>query len=306
MAEQDSFSRYARWALAAAAIIAAGSVGYRLYTDSNGADTNGTGPAPVAQQEQGSAPDGLAGLEARTRENPKDAHAWQALGATYAAANRYGDAARAYRSAAELRPRDAALWSALGETLVLASEKDPMPAEALKAFRTAHGLDARDPRARYFLAVARDVSGDHKGAIDDWIALLGDTSPGAPWEQDLRRTIEQVGQANGIETAQRLANVKQPPAIAGQAARGPTREQVEAASSMTPAQQRQMAENMVAQLETRLKDEPKRVDGWLLLIRSRMSLGQPDKAKAALDAALKANPEAAAEIRAQAQALGVN
>lgn len=79
----------------------------------------------------------------------------------------------------------------------------------------------------------------------------------------------------------------------------------QSAPAMDEAQQRQMAEGMVAQLEERMKAQPDRVEGWILLMRSRMALGQPDKARTALGDALKANPGAAAEIRAQAEALGV-
>ncbi len=303
MAEPDDFSRYARLGLVVAALVAAGSVGYRLYADR-------VASAPIADAAgQGNAADGLAALEARTRDHPDDAAAWQSLGWAYFGAARYGEAASAYRRATQVQPGTAILWSSLGESLVMASAREPMPAEALAAFRKAHELDARDPRARYFLAVARDLTGDHKGAIADWLALLADTPPGAPWEADLRRTIEQVGKVNHIETAPLLAAVKQPaaaePPVAAQAIPGPSREQMQAAASMTPAEQRQMAEGMVAQLEAKLKGEPGRPEGWLMLIRSRMSLGQPDKARAALDAAVKANPGAANDLRAQAKALGV-
>ena len=67
-----------------------------------------------------------------------------------------------------------------------------------------------------------------------------------------------------------------------------------------------MAEGMVAQLEARLHAEPKNLDGWVMLMRSRMTLGEPAKAKAALEAAVKANPGEAAELRRQAQALGIS
>ncbi len=304
MAEPDDFSRYARLGLVVAALVAAGSVGYRLYADR-------AASAPVADAAgKGNASDALAGLEARTRDHPDDAAAWQSLGWAYFSAERYGEAASAYRHATQIQPGTAILWSSLGESLVMASAREPMPAEALAAFRKAHELDAKDPRARYFLAVARDLTGDHKGAIADWLALLADTPPGAPWEADLRRTIEQVGKVNHIETAPLLAAVKQPAApeapVAAQAIPGPSREQMQAAAAaMTPAEQRQMAEGMVGQLEEKLKAEPGRVEGWLMLIRSRMSLGEPDKARAALDAAVKANPGAANELRAQAKALGV-
>jgi cytochrome c-type biogenesis protein CcmH len=42
-----------------------------------------------------------------------------------------------------------------------------------------------------------------------------------------------------------------------------------------------------------------------MLMRSRMTLGEPAKAKAALEAAVKANPGDAADLRAQAAGLGV-
>jgi cytochrome c-type biogenesis protein CcmH len=97
--------------------------------------------------------------------------------------------------------------------------------------------------------------------------------------------------------------------VAGDAAssslRGPTAEDVAAASAMKPSDQRQMAIGMVEQLEGRLTKEPNNLDGWVMLIRSRMTLGEPAKAKAALEAAVKANPASAAQLRQQAAALGV-
>lgn len=74
---------------------------------------------------------------------------------------------------------------------------------------------------------------------------------------------------------------------------------------MKPSEQRTMAEGMVAQLEERLRSQPKNPDGWVMLMRSRMTLGEPAKAKAALDAAIKANPGEAAQLREAAAQLGV-
>jgi cytochrome c-type biogenesis protein CcmH len=87
--------------------------------------------------------------------------------------------------------------------------------------------------------------------------------------------------------------------------RGPTAADVAAAGAMKPSEQRTMAEGMVEQLEARLAKEPKNVDGWVMLIRSRMTLGEPAKAKAALEAAVKANPASAAQLRSAAASLGV-
>lgn len=190
----------------------------------------------------------------------------------------------------------------------MASARDPMPAAALEAFQRAHGLDPKDPRARYFLAVQRDLTGDHRGAVADWLALLADTPARAPWENDLRRTIEQVGKINAIDVTAQLAAVRQVPGTAPLAARaipGPSAADLQAASAIPPSQQRTMAEGMVAKLEARLGREPADVAGWTMLMRSRMTLGQPDKAAAALRQALTANPAQTVELRQQAAVLGV-
>ena len=218
-------------------------------------------PDPVASAGGSGDVGSIAALEARVASNPKDGAAWQALGFARYADQRYDAAAEAYAKATELDPGNAVLFSALGEARVMASARDPMPPAALEAFRKALALDAKDSRARYFLAVKRDLDGDHAGAVADWLALLRDTPPGAPWEADLKRTIEQVGKINTIDTATRIAAAEAaqkaafPEAAAtsaltaGQGIPGPSQDQLRAASGMTPGQQREMAEGMVASLE---------------------------------------------------------
>lgn len=265
--------------------------------------------APAAAEKADDVDTAIRALQERVGANPKDADAWRALGQAYFMTQRYDDSLRAYRRATDLKPRDAALWSAFGEAAVMASATDPMPAEALAAFRKAHGLDPKDARARYFLAVARDLKGDHRGAIDDWLALLADSPADAPWVPDLRRTIEQVGKINRIDVADRLASAApaapraDPTATA--AIPGPTREQMQAAAALPKGAQDQMIAGMVDGLEAKLRDNPANVDGWIMLMRSRMTLGDSARAAAARDAALAANPAAADRIRNAARTLGV-
>ena len=296
--------------LAGALLLAAGSIGFNIYQGSGGAS------APEAARE--GAPS-IEALKAAAEASPNDAGPWGDLAFAHFQAGQFTEAAAAYRRAVQIAPNEAVLWSALGETLVLASKRDPLPAEALEAFRKANTLDPSDARARYFLAAKMDLDKDHEGAIAAWLELLADSPQGAPWEADLVRTIEQVGKMNSIDVAPRIAkaNAARKPAmlapgsgsVAGEAAspalRGPSAADVAAASAMKPSEQRQMAEGMVAQLEARLQTEPKNIDGWVMLMRSRMTLGEPAKAKAALDAAVRANPGAAPQLREQAAALGV-
>jgi cytochrome c-type biogenesis protein CcmH len=289
-----------------AALILVVAVSWAAY---RGAGTGKNLSIPATSPSSGT-PGTIATLEDQTRRAPDDPDAWLALGQARFDAGRYAEAADAYDQGSRRAPGRADLWSALGEARVMASADSPMPATALSAFRKAAAIDPRDPRARYFLAVARDLAGDHRGAIGDWLALLQDTPPGAPWEQDLRRTIEQVGKINGIDVATRLAAVKQParhplaPTADG-AIPGPSAAEMRAAATLPPHQQDAMVQTMVASLEAKLAANPGNVDGWIMLMRSRMTLGETAKASAALKAAVAANPGESARLRAEAGALGV-
>lgn len=303
-------SRTGWFLLGGALLLAAGSIGYNVYQASDSG-------APVAAAADGTLT--IEQLRAAAEASKDDARPWGDLAFAYFQQGEFDEAAAAYRRAVAIDPQAAVLWSALGETLVMGSARDPLPAEALQAFEKALALDPQDPRARYFLAAKKDLDKDHEGAIAAWLDLLADSPPGAPWEADLVRTIEQVGQINKIDVAARIAEAQgaRKPAllapgsgsVAGDAAspnvRGPSAADVAAARQMKPSEQREMAEGMVAQLEARLQQQPKNIDGWVMLIRSRMTLGEPGKAKAALEAAVKANPAAAAQLRAQAAGLGV-
>lgn len=300
--------RFDRAALILAVLIVIAIVTYRFI------NKPGETPSSAAIVDA-TAPQTLAGLEKSTANHPGDSGAWRELGAAYYSEQRYADAVRAYDRATTLAPADASLWSALGEARVMASQHDPMPAEAATAFAKALELDSKDPRARYFDAVRKDLTGDHEAALTQWLALLADTPSDAPWHDDLVRTIEQVGKINKIEVADRIAAAqKQAPAPAApvsslpkaaQAIPGPTQQDLARASAMRPSDQQAMVQGMIERLESRLKDDPSNVDGWVMLMRSRTTLGEPDKAAKALADAIAANPAKADYLRQQAGILGI-
>ncbi len=291
------------WLAIAAVVVLAGALTWRLMDDQS--PRSPSADSTIAAQ--GGAPT-LEDMQ-REAEAANDAEAWQRLGLAYFNANRFAEAASAYEQATQVAPDSAVLWSALGEALVMASETDPMPDAASAAFRRAVELDAAEPRARYYRAVEKDLAQDHEGAIADWLALLADTPAGAPWETDLVRTITQVGQINDIAVAARIEqamgtrNILPAPVASG--IPGPTQEQMAAASSLSPNQQQDMAEQMVSRLAARLEDDPRNVDGWIMLMRSYRTLGRDGQARDALETALENNPDAQAQLRAAAEALGM-
>ena len=264
---------------------------------------------PPAAAASANATDPRAELQRQVAQQPGDSDAWRELGEAQFAHGDYADAIPSLKRAAQISPKQALLWSSLGEARVMASEHDPMPPEALADFHRAQAVDPSDPRSRYFLAVKQDLDGNHRGAITAWLALLKATPADAPWRSDLVRTIEQVGVINHITVAGPIAEARgttpaTPPPL--RATRpGPTPQDLAAASALPPGQQRQMAEGMVERLDARLKSQPKDPDGWIMLIRSRAYLGQAEKAAAALDKAVTANPGEAEQLRTAAAAMGV-
>lgn len=243
-----------------------------------------TAPQPDAQPDMGQL---VAKIEARTRANPGDAQAWRMLGLARYAMQQYRPAADAYARAATLAPGRADVQSGLGEALALADDGTVTPT-AQAAFRRALVADPADPRARFYLGVARDQAGDRKGAIDAWVALLNSAPPGAPWLPQVRQTLARVAEQAHIDLTGRLKDAVPPPAPPPEGAPAPSPDQVAAVQTMAPRDQQAMIKGMVARLADRLKTNPQDAQGWLRLIRARMVLGDATGAARARSDALAA------------------
>src|SRR5258706_11744408 len=105
----------------------------------------------------------IAGLEKRLATHPDDVEGWRMLGWSDFETRRFDAAVQAYGHAVMLAPGRADLWSALGEARVMAAGS--VGSDAHEAFAKALAIDRGDPRARYFLAVEKDVAGDHRAAV---------------------------------------------------------------------------------------------------------------------------------------------
>lgn len=298
---------FGRIALILAALVAAAAIGISAMKGRADAPA----PAAPAGQPARDVPTMIAQLEAKLKENPKDARGWQMLGWSYFETGRYADAARAYAQAAALEPANATYWSALGEALVL-SGPGGVTADAEQAFVKALAANPKDHRARYFIGVKKDLAGDHRGAVEDWIAVLKDTPAGAPWEQPVRELLDKVATANKIDIAGRVPPPSPAPSpaadVATAAIPGPTREQMQAASSMPPSQQDAMVRGMVESLAGKLKADPRNAGGWIRLMRARMVMGEPAAATQALRdarAAFAGDAAQQARLTDAAKTLGV-
>jgi len=273
-------------------------------------DNSATGvPAPPPQQAaaaahpMGDVPAMVAQLEAQLQQSPGNAEGWRMLGWSYMHVSRPADAAKAYAKAAALAPGNADYLSAEGEAQAVAAGGQ-VGDDALKTFKAALAAAPDDPRARYYLAVHKDQSGDRKGAMDDWIALLKSAPADAPWAAEVRGFVERTARERGEDISTRLP----PAAPAAAAPPGPSPADVAAASQMPQADQQAMIHGMVDKLAGELKQNPRDADGWVRLMRARMVLGETDKAAEAYRDATKAfadAPQQQAVLRAAARGLGV-
>lgn len=292
--------QFSRIALILATVVALAAIGLQIYRSyiAEGEKTVTT----ISSEQAPNAEKIIAELETKLRDNPADTNGWQMLGWSYFELKRFSESAEAMKRATSLNPANAEYWSMLGEALVMAGDGQQISEEAAGAFQKAVINNPQDARARYFLAVQKDVEGDHKGAIDDWFALLEDTPADAPYAADVRRIIQQVAGKEGVDVKDRLA------ALAPAVAAGPSPEQIKETANLSADQQQAMIAGMVDGLAAKLKTNPDNAEGWVMLMRSHMQLGQTDKASQAKESALKAfskNNAKTKQIRDAAAKLGV-
>lgn len=316
-----------RMATGIAAIVVLGSTG--LYATLGRPDlpsSQSQASAPDGQQtaQAGGSPDAgsevtglVKRLEKRLADNPNDADGWRVLGWSYYNTGRYKDSVAAYRRAVDLQKDNPALKALLGEAMVVEAG-NVVTGPALAMFNEVLASSPNDERARFFKGVARAQEGDNRGAIDEWLALYKVAPADAEWTADLRIRIEETAKQAGIDVGARLAEAKPaapaaPKDVAaahpgGAPTPGPSAADVEAAKQLAPEDRQAMVAGMVDRLASRLEASPKDPDGWIMLIRSRMTMNDPEKARAALEKAksiFASEPETQKRIVEAAQAMGV-
>ncbi|WP_310533468.1 tetratricopeptide repeat protein [Novosphingobium sp.] len=229
----------------------------------------------------------ISRLAARLEKEPNDGEGFRMLGWSHVMTGHPERAIEPYKRALALLPNSALVHSGYAEALAGASG-GKVSAAAKAEFERALAIDPKEPRARYFLALWQAQNGQQKEALEKWIALANSGSADAPWQVDVRRQLTEVSGKLGIDVSSRLKN----PAPKVEGASAVTAPQldpatVQAASALPESDRAAMVDQMVAGLVAKLKANPKDADRWVLLLRSRMVLKQPDQARSDLDLARK-------------------
>jgi len=219
-----------------------------------------------------------AQLSDRLAKEPGNLNGWILLARTNMSLQRYADAASAYEKALGLDAGNADVTSAYGEALYLAAGEVVTPASRT-AFEETLTRQPKDPRARYYLALAEFQAGDKRKALDGWAALVAESPADAPWLPGVRGRMREAADALQIDVASVMPEPLPP---REEASRGPTQSDVADAASLPPEEQRERIRGMVDGLAERLDENPRDFQGWMQLIRSYAVLSETDKARDAL------------------------
>lgn len=240
-----------------------------------------SGAIQTAGREQAEMERLTARLAQQMEKQPDRVDGWLLLGRSLRTIENYDEASRAFERALALTGRAPDVLSEYGEILVLA-HGGRVAEPARRIFEETLKAAPAEPRARYYLGLAKAQQGDPRAALQDWVDLIAMSPPDAPWLADIRREIQGVATAAGID-AKALAPsaglshpaVTSPPP-------GPSAEDAKAAAEMSPAERDAMIRGMVEGLAERLKDQPDDADGWRRLARAYEVLGEAEKANEAI------------------------
>ncbi len=275
-------------------LVPAASIGLYLLLGSPTMPDQPLASRSVATQTAGREQAEMERLTARLAQQmetqPDRVDGWLLLGRSLRTIENYDEASRAFERALALTGRAPDVLSEYGEILVLA-HGGRVAEPAKRVFEETLRAAPAEPRARYYLGLAKAQQDDPRAALQDWVDLIAVSPPDAPWLTDIRREIQGVATAAGID-AKTLAPSAGLPDPAATPPPGPSAEDAKAAAEMSPAERDAMIRGMVEGLAERLKDQPDDADGWRRLARAYEVLGETEKAKDALTRAEAAEKKA--------------
>ncbi|SDF79207.1 c-type cytochrome biogenesis protein CcmI [Sulfitobacter delicatus] len=241
-------------------------------------------------------------LRATVKERPDDVQGQVLLAQNEARIGNFAAAADAQANVLRLKgaERSAKDIADYAELLVLAAGGYVSP-EAETALREVLNRDEDNGRARYYLGLMMVQTGRPDVGFRLWDALLRRGPEDAAWIEPIRAQIPQVAALAGVD-------YELPQVGTGAPARGPSAEDIEAATEMTADDRMEMIGGMVAGLSDRLANEGGPPQDWARLITSLGVLGDTDQARAVYENALEVftgNNAALDMIRAAGERAGV-
>ena len=165
-----------------------------------------------------------------------------------------------------------------GELLIMAAGGYVSP-EAEAVMRAVLTRDAENGTASYYWGLMLIQTGRPDQGFRIWDGLLRRGPPDAPWIEPILGQIEPVADLAGVDYVI--------PVIGAGTLSGPSKDDIDAAQDMSPAERMEMIGSMVEGLSDRLATQGGPVEDWARLISSLGVLGQTDRAQAIYDHAIE-------------------
>ncbi|MDH7784942.1 cytochrome c-type biogenesis protein CcmH [Ochrobactrum sp. 19YEA23] len=240
--------------------------------------------------DRGSVDELVARAEAHLAKNPDDARGWDVLAPIYMRLGRPADAVNAYRSSMRIDGENFPRLLGLAEGLAAVSG-GTITAEAESFLNKAVDLEPNDPRPQFYLAQGEMQDGRPDAAIARLKTLLDKAPADAPWRGQVEQAIARLSNPSDNQPTQQ---------------KGPSSDDIEAASSLSAEDRQAMIEGMVQRLDESLRQNSGDVEGWKRLVRSYMILQRRDAALDALNRGMTAlAEEQRTELRSFASGLGL-
>jgi len=151
------------------------------------------------------------------------------------------------------------------EAMTLANgNKVPRNAEIIFA---QIGRDVADPRALYYLALARAQRQDFEGALEDWTALALASQPDAPWIPLVRRDIVNMVRFLKRDITHYLSDATE----------------AEISAALTQSADHPVGDDVSSILRQALQSNPVDYEKWIRLARAEVAAGNDRAAASALD-----------------------
>lgn len=208
--------------------------------------------------------------------NPDDMQGWQYLATTARAVGDYSTAATAYGELARVNPSDPNLRIEEFEAYMAHGNGRITPAARL-VLAAFLDIAPDHPAGQYYLGIAYLQAGNEDGARAVWTALADRSTADAPWMPALQRQLSALG--------------VNPPQLSD--------EDIAVVNDMNDSEREAFLNSMLTRLESKLESDPSDPGGWLMLARSKLTLGDKMGAINALKSGILANPgNKSAELQA--------
>ncbi|MCX8226738.1 MAG: c-type cytochrome biogenesis protein CcmI, partial [Sulfitobacter sp.] len=222
----------------------------------------------------------LTRLRETVAKRPDDIQGQTLLAQNEARVGNFAAAADAQSAVVRLKGADATTEEVVnyGELLIMAAGGYVSP-EAEAVMRAVLTRDAENGTASYYWGLMLIQTGRPDQGFRIWDGLLRRGPPDAPWIEPILGQIEPVADLAGVDYVI--------PDIGAGTLSGPSKDDIDAAQDMSPAERMEMIGSMVEGLSDRLATQGGPVEDWARLISSLGVLGQTDRAQAIYDNAIE-------------------